>query len=179
MTLAPGHPAHARALITDYRGWWLLVRHCHNGVPSRLWFQPGGVEEEGESPSAAIEREIREELGVELSVAEEPLLYSWTAPRRQKDRGRGAWLFDCGVHDADDLSRRIRVQPEEISEFAWWPPGQALRIMHPGQAEQMIAVRQGRRYLEQQPVNMPSTLSPLAARPPSFPTTTHGKPPAA
>jgi 8-oxo-dGTP diphosphatase len=47
----------------------LLCQRADDDSYGGLWEFPGGVIEEGESPAAAIEREIDEELGLKVSAA--------------------------------------------------------------------------------------------------------------
>jgi 8-oxo-dGTP pyrophosphatase MutT (NUDIX family) len=55
------------ALIWDYKGRVLLVRHHpRTGWDPDKWFTPGGVIEEGELPEAALRREIKEEVGLDV-----------------------------------------------------------------------------------------------------------------
>ncbi|MFL6239563.1 MAG: NUDIX hydrolase [Actinomycetes bacterium] len=66
-----GKPANrvacAGAVIHDDQGRLLLVLRAHE--PSQgLWSLPGGRVEAGESPQAAVAREVREETGLEVTV---------------------------------------------------------------------------------------------------------------
>lgn len=58
----------AAAVVSDHEGRLLLVRKHHTS----LYMQPGGKIEKGESALAALCRELREELG--LQVTEDQLL---------------------------------------------------------------------------------------------------------
>lgn len=48
------------ALVTDERGWVLLVRHSY----IEGWLLPGGGVNRGELPDLAIARELKEEIGL-------------------------------------------------------------------------------------------------------------------
>ena len=52
-----------------------LARRSPEAGHGGLWELPGGKLEAGESPEAAVAREIREELGVGLEIVGEPLTY--------------------------------------------------------------------------------------------------------
>jgi 8-oxo-dGTP pyrophosphatase MutT (NUDIX family) len=59
-----------RGLVRDGEGRILLIEHTY--LPG--WYMPGGGVERGETPEAALEREMVEEAGVRLS--ERPVLAS-------------------------------------------------------------------------------------------------------
>ncbi len=48
----------------------ILVAQRHSGLHAGKWEFPGGKVEPGESPEAALRREIDEEFGVEISVGD-------------------------------------------------------------------------------------------------------------
>ena len=53
------------AVITDARGRILLARRTEGRDLAGLWEFPGGKREPGESPEAALVRELQEELGID------------------------------------------------------------------------------------------------------------------
>jgi 8-oxo-dGTP diphosphatase len=57
-------------LIRDERGRWLV--NCRGrGKPLAGWWEfPGGKSRAGETPRAALDRELKEELGIEVLAAE-------------------------------------------------------------------------------------------------------------
>ncbi|WNV74725.1 NUDIX hydrolase [Geodermatophilus sp. DSM 44513] len=74
MPTAAGDPlplvACVGAVVLDGRGRLLLVRR--GTEPGRgLWSVPGGRVEPGESPAAAVEREVREETGLAVRAGAE------------------------------------------------------------------------------------------------------------
>ena len=56
-------------VITDVRGRILLARRGEDSDLAGLWEFPGGKVESGESVRAALARELKEELGIELQSA--------------------------------------------------------------------------------------------------------------
>ena len=55
--------------LGDRAGRWLMHRRPAHKEHGGLWEFPGGKVEPGETPRAALVREIREELGIELDPA--------------------------------------------------------------------------------------------------------------
>ena len=55
-------------VITDARGRILLARRTEGRDLAGLWEFPGGKREPGESPEAALARELHEELGIEVEI---------------------------------------------------------------------------------------------------------------
>ena len=55
------------AVVHDEAGRLLLIRRGH-APHAGLWSVPGGRVEAGESPEAAVEREVREETGLRVRV---------------------------------------------------------------------------------------------------------------
>ncbi|MBI3071849.1 MAG: (deoxy)nucleoside triphosphate pyrophosphohydrolase [Deltaproteobacteria bacterium] len=56
------------AALVEQDGKVLVTRRRTDGAMGGLWEFPGGKVEPGENPRAALVREIREELGVEIGV---------------------------------------------------------------------------------------------------------------
>jgi 8-oxo-dGTP diphosphatase len=58
------------AVIRDENGRILLSRRPDGTLMGGLWEFPGGKVDEGESPKAALARELEEELGVRAEIGE-------------------------------------------------------------------------------------------------------------
>jgi ADP-ribose pyrophosphatase YjhB (NUDIX family) len=131
----------AGALFFDERGRILLVEP--NYKPH--WEIPGGVVEQGETPSEACRREVEEELG----LIREPgrlLVVDW-AP---KDVDRILFVFEGGLLTARD---EIRLQAEELKSCEFVTPQEALRRLIPRLARRVAEALKAResgdtRYLE-------------------------------
>jgi A/G-specific adenine glycosylase len=63
------------AAVIQRDGQVLIARRPEDGLLGGLWEFPGGKQQEGEDLPACLRREIREELGVEVQVAEELGIY--------------------------------------------------------------------------------------------------------
>jgi len=57
-------------VLQDARGRILLARRTEGRDLAGLWEFPGGKREAGESPEAALARELREELGIEVEIGD-------------------------------------------------------------------------------------------------------------
>jgi 8-oxo-dGTP pyrophosphatase MutT (NUDIX family) len=96
------------ALFND--GQVLLVRHTYG---PKEWELPGGGLRRGEDPFAGVQREVREELGVEIESATELGVGS----------GLGRFADARISYFAADLpSRDVVADPVEIAEVAWFDP---------------------------------------------------------
>lgn len=105
----------AQGVLRNERGEVLLCQLTYKTE----WDLPGGVVDQGESPADCVEREVREELGVDL-CAGELLTTSWLPPYRGWDDAV-IFLFDLGrveARFADDL----RLQAREIVAVHWCDP---------------------------------------------------------
>lgn len=64
------HPPHVRvvAAVIERNGQYLITQRRSTAVLPGLWEFPGGRVEPGESDEAALKRELRERVGVEVAV---------------------------------------------------------------------------------------------------------------
>jgi len=111
-------PVVAVALI-DVRGRVLIAQRPFDKEHGGLWEFPGGKIEPGESPEAALIRELREELGVTVAAEHlEPLTFS------SADRGTRhllLLLYRCtawqGEARALDAAAIRWVEAEALADF--------------------------------------------------------------
>lgn len=104
----------ADALIRDEAGHVLLVEPTYK--PG--WDLPGGMAEANEPPDKTVERELREELGLELRVGR-LLCVDWVSPH-------GPWDDSmCLVFDGGQLSQAqigtLHIADAEIASFEFSP----------------------------------------------------------
>jgi 8-oxo-dGTP diphosphatase len=99
----------AGALFVDGDRILLVHKTYGNG-----WDIPGGYADMGESPAAACERELAEELGLNRKPVQ--LLVTDWAPH--PDEGdKILYIFDCGDLGQDEA--RIRLDGTELDRWSW------------------------------------------------------------
>lgn len=119
----PRIPASAGALIFDGSGRLLIV----NPTYKKHWTIPGGImEADGETPWEGCRREVREEVGLDVTRGR-LVVVDFLRPRR-RNAGGMRFLFDCGVFEDDELAA-IMLQEEELSEHRLAEPADALEIL--------------------------------------------------
>ena len=101
--------AAAGVLYVDGDGRPLLVEPSYKGH----WDLPGGIVECGESPKAAAIREVKEELGLVVSVGRLLVVDYLTATRHRP--AMVAYIFDGGHID----TAAIVVDGVEITSWDW------------------------------------------------------------
>ena len=86
----------------------LLTRRPPNVHLPNLWEFPGGKVEAGESLTSALQRELREELGIEAEVSDE----YYTTTHHYQIKTVELHFFNCAI---------ARGEPRalEVAEFRW------------------------------------------------------------
>lgn len=109
ISVAGGKTVGIRALVINDQQQVLLVRHTYRDG----WHTPGGGVDRGEGIYEALARELREEVGIELT--EKPVIFGvyhniW--------RGRHDYPILMLVRSFDGVPRVC--DPVEIAEVAWF-----------------------------------------------------------
>jgi 8-oxo-dGTP diphosphatase len=99
----------------------LLRRHPPN---AGMWSLPGGLVELGETPAAAVEREVKEETGLRVHV--EKLLDVWTELLRDSE-GKVEYHFVLIDYIAEPIGGRVKLNPES-SAFGWYSQDEIGRL---------------------------------------------------
>lgn len=132
----------AGALIADGQvllGYRTASRRSFPGV----WDLPGGHVERGESSRTALERELREELGVVTRVADGPETIRLVGEGVEGDLVLDVW------HVSDWAGTPQNVAPEEHDELGWFTAERlaTAHLAHPSYVEllsRMLARSAGR-----------------------------------
>ena len=95
-------------------GRWLMIRRAaHVAAPLKVCF-PGGAIEHGEQHIEAAQRELREELGVEVELRQQV----WHHLSPDKPLRLFGWLGEL-------RSTEITPDPAEVAEVLWLTPDEA------------------------------------------------------
>lgn len=114
------------AAVIKREGKVLIARRA-SGPRAGLWEFPGGKKEENESLESCLAREIREELGLEITVKRPFMTVEHTYP----DICVRLHCFFCGTEQA----------PGELTahhEIKWVSPGELAEFRFP-EADQLVA----------------------------------------
>ena len=110
MSSAPPLLLVAAVALTDRDGRVLIARRPEGKALAGMWEFPGGKIEPGETPEAALIREIREELGIEIcDTCLAPLTF---ASHRYERFHLLMPLFVCSTWEGE-------IAPREGQEIKW------------------------------------------------------------
>jgi 8-oxo-dGTP diphosphatase len=114
----------AGALFWDGRGRLLVVKPTYR--PD--WLIPGGMVERDESPRAACEREVLEELGLRVPIA---ALLCAEYQRTEGAKSENVQFIFAGGRLDDAAIAQIRLPPDELAEHRFAPLDEALALLNP------------------------------------------------
>ncbi|MEM6611590.1 MAG: 8-oxo-dGTP diphosphatase MutT [Cyanobacteria bacterium P01_C01_bin.72] len=121
------------AVINNQQGKILIDRRLQSGEMGGLWEFPGGKIEPGETIEECIQREVKEELDIDVAVGDRLTTINHTYA-----------TFDVTlyVHDCQYLSGQ--PQPLECAEICWVEPEQLDQYQFPQANQQIINLLQQR-----------------------------------
>lgn len=108
-----GHPQHGVVAVVPRDERLLIIRRSLSVVAPGAYCFPGGGIDDGESPEAAIVREMREELNVEST----PVRCLWRSVTPW-NVALTWWLTELPI------SAKLRPNAEEVAEFQWLKPAE-------------------------------------------------------
>jgi 8-oxo-dGTP diphosphatase len=117
----------ARAVILDEENRILLCRFefVRDGRPVVVWATPGGGVEQGESLLAALRRELREEVGLELTADAPPHVWHQEAVRPGQVAGYDGAINDFFLVRVPAFTPRgsmsdAELAAENVTGLRWW-----------------------------------------------------------
>jgi 8-oxo-dGTP diphosphatase len=113
----------AKALLLDAAGNVLLLRRSdtHPTLAGRPDL-PGGLIEPGEEPGEAVAREIVEETGLQIAVADLELVYAGTEAYKAESRVRLLYIAWLG-----ETKPQVTISWEH-DQFSWLPASELPKI---------------------------------------------------
>jgi 8-oxo-dGTP diphosphatase len=115
-------------LVRDAAGRYLITQRRRGSHLEGLWEFPGGKIEAGESPEAALRRELTEELGATFTVGKLFETVRWEYP----DRSVLLRFYDCTLESGT-------VEPREGQAMAWVDPTDLPQYDFPPADRELIA----------------------------------------
>jgi 8-oxo-dGTP diphosphatase len=115
------------AALIERGGRVLIAKRPETAHLAGLWEFPGGKREPGESFEACLAREVREELGVEVTVGEEVRQVRHGYP----DRTVEIRFFRCRVVEGEPRA-------VQVADIAWVPPAELARYPFPPADEEIV-----------------------------------------
>lgn len=109
------------------------------------WLLPGGGVDAGEDPRRCAQREVHEELGLDIEVGR-LLGVDWLPASAERSAPMGAhFLFDGGVLPRAELEARVVPEAAELDDWALIPESQAHLLSPWGAArvQRALAVLRG------------------------------------
>lgn len=107
------------AAVIEADGRYLITRRVRGHLEG-FWEFPGGKVRPGETLPECLRREVREELGIEVSVGEKLETVTW----RYSNRTLVLHFFRCGLAGGE-------IAPQEGQAFAWVAPEELERYQFP------------------------------------------------
>ena len=106
----------AGCLFFDQDHRLLLVKPAYKST----WEIPGGIVEQDESPKAACQREVGEELGLKRSIGRLLVVdYNYATAKKSESL---MFIFDGGNLTQEEIDR-IVLNPSELLDYAFFNPG--------------------------------------------------------
>lgn len=122
------------AVIRDKNRFFATQRGC--GAWKDYWEFPGGKIEPGETPEAALLREIREELGVQIEIDAYLTTSEWDYPEFHLHMRCYFVHVTAGELTLREHEAARWLAEDELDSVNWLPADRAILSLLPGQKEE-------------------------------------------
>ena len=93
----------------------LLARRCNTGYEDGNYSVPSGHVEEGELPTAALIREVKEEIGIDVLISDIHMVHILYRAKKDKTGDRVDFFFTT-----DKWKGKIRnMEPDKCDDLKW------------------------------------------------------------
>ncbi len=113
------------AIIRDEAGRYFATQRGY-GEWKDWWEFPGGKVEQGESPIAALKREIREELAIEIVVGERLCTVEYNYPQFHLSMACYLCQLQAAVPTLLEHEDARWLSPQELGSVRWLPADQQI-----------------------------------------------------
>ena len=119
---------HIRVVVAriERGGRYLITQRMPHAVLPLLWEFPGGRVEEGEADDQALQRELKENLGIEAQVAGQSMIVTHEYDRYHLDMV----VFHVSTHS--------NPQPLKVNALQWVDPSDFGKYEFPGADQQTV-----------------------------------------
>ncbi|MET9661651.1 NUDIX hydrolase [Streptomyces sp. NPDC006510] len=124
----------AGAAIRDKAGRFLLVKPSYRDY----WEVPGGGLDLGEDPRRAFQREIKEELGLDLTPGR-LLVVDWVPEQPDGRPPLVNFIFDGGLTTKEQAQQQVRLDNDELTEWTLAAPEEWDTLLPPHMARRLHA----------------------------------------
>src|SRR5947209_19962116 len=93
------------AAVIENEGRYLITQRRPNAVLPLLWEFPGGKVEDGETDAAALMREVRHRLGVEIAAGQLISFVSHPYDKYTVD----LYLYECSIKSGERLPTAVHA----------------------------------------------------------------------
>jgi len=131
----PRHIAGAGVIFHDSTGRILLLKPTYR---DDTWEIPGGGLDAGEDPLQAVQREVKEELGIDL-IPGRLLAIDWVPEQPDGRPALANYLFDGGPLSQHEALTRLHLDGAEHAEWQLAGPGQWETLLVPHMARRLHA----------------------------------------
>jgi 8-oxo-dGTP diphosphatase len=130
--MAIAEPVQVAAALILHEGRYLLTRRKADVHLGGLWEFPGGKREPGESLEECLCRELREELGIEISEPVPFQIIRHAYPEKTVE----LHFFRCSIKDG-------QPRPLGCEALQWVPPEELTRVPLPPADRPLVETLQG------------------------------------